>query len=381
MSYLHIQQPPRARRRHLIVSLLAVGIALALVGAYFLTRPTPIDADGRVKSVRAGARVGDVRELPLWAAPPGDLLAIDGSVIATAGGEPPLLIVNGKAVPESERLYMGDRVVSRRGADVKEASRVAYEKIKFKTVYQGRGSLSELTTEGVPGTREVTVGLVSGIRIPGKVIRKPIDAVVVRHKPRPGQKLVALTFDDGPWPGQTDKILDILAKENVKATFFMVGVRVKRAPSLARRVSAEGHQVANHTMGHRDLARVSAKEVAKQIVKGRGTIKAYTKVDTPWLRPPYGSMDAAAWKVTKKTRSKVVLWNVDSEDWRRGGVSKIRTSVVKHTRPGSVILMHDGGIDRRQTITALPGIIRDLKKRGYVFVTVEDLYSVRAAAK
>jgi len=175
-------------------------------------------------------------------------------------------------------------------------------------VFEGDGSLSELTTEGVPGSVRVTRGAVSGAEVSRVVLRQPVNAVVRRIHPAPGSKMVALTFDDGPWPLYTEQILDVLRDHNVHATFFMLGTRVKRQPGTAARVAREGHQIGNHSLGHRSLAASSAKEAKRQIVQGREVIKHYTGVDTQWLRPPWGAMDGAAWKLAKRTGSRVIRW-------------------------------------------------------------------------
>jgi polysaccharide deacetylase family sporulation protein PdaB len=233
----------------------------------------------------------------------------------------------------------------------------------------------------VAGQRRITRGAISGIEVSSALVRMPINAVVKRLQPGPGDKLVALTFDDGPWPLYTEQILDILRDEQVKATFFMVGRRVQRQPDVARRVVLEGHLIGNHSMSHKSFAAASPKEIERQIEKCRAAIKHHADIETNWVRPPYGAMDAAAWKIAKKTDSRVVRWSVDSLDWRRPGAKKIAKRVVKQVKPGAVILLHDGGGDRSQTVKALPQVIKALKAKGYIFVTVEGLYKAAAAAK
>jgi len=285
---------------------------------------------------------------------------------------------NNEAVATSARLFGGDDIESRPGADMIESVEVTLTPLPFKTVFEGSGSLSELTTEGVVGQARITRGKVSGTQITRVVLKAPVDAVVKRTRPAPGARMVALTFDDGPWPLYTEQILDVLRDHDAHATFFMLGVRAKRKPEVARRLVREGHLVANHSLSHRSFATASAKETTKQIVKGREVIRQYTGVDSAWLRPPYGAMDAAAWKIAKRTRSRVVRWTVDSEDWKRPGAGKIAKRVVKQVKPGSVVLFHDGGGDRSQTVAALPVIIEQLRAKRYVFVTVEELYAVKA---
>jgi peptidoglycan/xylan/chitin deacetylase (PgdA/CDA1 family) len=340
-----------------------------------------VTIDGAGLRVSAGATVADsVAKLPLKA-PSGDLLAIDGTVVRPGGGEPPRVLRNGSPAAPSQKLYDGDVLISRPGADVREAVETTDLPIPYVTAYQGKGSLLEERMPGVPGVRRVLRGTVSGVEISSTVVSMPREAVVQRYHPRKGAKIVALTFDDGPWPGSTTAILDVLKKEQVPATFFVVGARVKRQPTVARRVVAEGHQMANHTLGHRSLNSAKPKEIKRQVRSGRATIRKYTGVDTRWLRPPYGAMSASAWKFARKEKTHVVLWDVDSRDWTKPGAKKIASSVVKHTKPGAIVLMHDGGGSRAQTVKALPTIIKRLKAKGYTFVSVEELYAVRQAKR
>jgi peptidoglycan/xylan/chitin deacetylase (PgdA/CDA1 family) len=332
--------------------------------------------DGSQTKVPAGTTVGDLQRKGAYLAQPGDLIAVDGSVLATGSGYPPRVMRNGSFVESTQRVYGGDRLVSRRGLDRRESIITTDVAVPFKVTYVGEGSMSEVRDAGVPGIRRVTKGAASGVELSSRVMTAPVNAVIARLHPRPGTKMVALTFDDGPWPHQTDRILDILRVKKVRATFFMLGIRAHRQPALARRVVEEGHVVGNHTLSHGSLAKLKAKEARKQVVKGRQWIQRYTGVDAVWLRPPYGAMDKGAWKIVRATKSRVVMWNIDSHDWEKGRkAKKITSAVMKNAKPGAIILMHDGGGDREQTIKALPVVIDKLKERGYTFVTIDEMYA------
>lgn len=365
----------------MVLGVLLALLVLALVAGFSARQPVPVTIDGTPARLPGLATVSHARESGLLSAPYGDVISVRGEVVLAGKGRPPVVLRNGEVTTDDGRLYGGDKITSRRGADTVESVEVTTIPIPFKTVYEGSGPLSELAVEGTPGERRVTRGTLSGIEISNVESKPAVNAVVRKVRPPKGAKLVALTFDDGPWPDHTEKVLDVLAKHDVKATFFVLGVRVNRKPEVARRIAREGHLLGNHSLSHRSFPESSAKEVKKQIVKGREVIKKHTGVETNWLRPPYGAMDAAAWKIAKKTGSKVVRWTVDSEDWRKPGYKKIVKRVVKRVKPGSVVLFHDGGGDRRQTIKALPSIIKQLKKKGYTFVTVEQLYAVREDAE
>ena len=206
----------------------------------------------------------------------------------------------------------------------------------------------------------------------------PATAMVVHRMPAPdGAKLVALTFDDGPWPGQTEAVLDILAREHVRATFFMLGLRVQRAPSLAKRVVDEGHVVGNHSQNHVMLGTAQARTVIYEMTTGEATIKRYTGVEPVWFRAPGGSVSPLVKAQAKALGERMVGWGVDPGDWMRPPSRFIVQRVVGATRPGVTILLHDGGGDRAQTINALPEIIRQLRAQGYTFVTLDELYGPR----
>ncbi len=360
--------------------MVVVGLAaLALGAGWTAARPATVTVDGRSMRVPAGSTVASLQDEGVYEAPAGDLIAVDGSVLATGSGQPPRVLRNGRPALLSQRVYGGDSLASLKGLDRRESIVVTDVPIPFGFRYTGKGSLSEVRTPGSPGMRRVTMGLASGAEVSSKIVSLPVDAVIERMRPAAGTKVVALTFDDGPWPGQTDRILDVLRTKQVRATFFMLGVRAKSQPEIARRVADEGHLVGNHSVGHRSLARSKAKEARRQIERGRELLEKYTGVDTPWLRPPYGEMDKGAWRVVRASKSRVVMWNVDSHDWEKRGVSKIVKVVVKNTKPGAIVLMHDGGGDRRQTVKALPIIIDKLRAKGYKFVTIDEMYAMRAA--
>ncbi len=154
-----------------------------------------------------------------------------------------------------------------------ERSVTATEAIPVKVENRGSGAVAKVVETGTAGVAEVTRGQVSRIKLSTKVIKPGKPMVVLRSRPTAGDKLVALTFDDGPVAGQTDKILDVLAQKQVKATFFMLGGRVKAQPALARRVKDEGHLVGNHSLGHKNLPKEKPAEIRRQIAGGASAIR------------------------------------------------------------------------------------------------------------
>jgi len=372
----HSMWPPRTAVTAMIVAAVLLASALVAVGMGFAP-DIHVTVDGVRFSVPAGTNVARLTESGQLRAKPGALLAVDGSVVRPTGGPDATIVRNGVVVGPDQRLYDGDVVVGIDGTDTVEPLDITKEPIQYETRIEGTGPVMRLAQPGSVGVREKQIGRVSGKTDEGRILLPASDMIIRRTSPRPSEKLIALTFDDGPWPGQTDRILDILQHEGVHATFFMQGGRVKKSPGLARRVAEEGHLVGNHTLSHKLLTAQKPKEVRRQIVGGAKVIRSATGVRPVWFRPPYGAINGDVWKQTRELRLKVALWDIDTRDWSRPGTGKIIRVAEKNAKPGAIILMHDGGSDRRQTVAALPKIIRDLKAKGYVFVTLEELDSAR----
>jgi peptidoglycan/xylan/chitin deacetylase (PgdA/CDA1 family) len=183
-------------------------------------------------------------------------------------------------------------------------------------------------------------------------------------------KYVVLTFDDGPDVVYTPKILDVLAQYDAKATFFEIGKNVNRHPELTKRIHDAGHSVQNHTWTHADLRKLAAAAFRQQVTSTDQAIRAQIGTTPGCLRPPYGGMDATVRRRAKALGKDLVVWTIDSRDWTKPGTSAIVQHVLKGVHNGSVILMHDGGGNRTQTVAALPVILKSLKAQGYGFRTV-----------
>lgn len=184
------------------------------------------------------------------------------------------------------------------------------------------------------------------------------------------EKAIALTFEDGPWPEATEQILDILQQNHVRATFFMVGLQIKRYPELAKQVAQAGHAIGNHTWNH-PLHEVSLAEAASEINDMEKLIYEITGVKPELFRPPAavrGELTAYA----RQQKYVNTLWSIDSQDPYVSSPILI-DKVLKHAQPGGIVLMHDGGGDRFATVKALPQIISALKQQGYRLVTVPEL--------
>ncbi|MEO6629900.1 MAG: polysaccharide deacetylase family protein, partial [Aquihabitans sp.] len=188
-----------------------------------------------------------------------------------------------------------------------------------------------------------------------------------------GPKLVALTFDDGPDPRWTPQILSVLAKHDVKATFFVVGFQVRAHPELVRQEVAAGHHVATHTVDHTNLLTLGAAAQQRQIVDSRRQIEAIAGAGSVrCFRPPYGNHNATTDRIAREQGLATILWSRDGRDWARPGVDTIVAGNLSTRYDGgrAVILLHDSGTDRTQTVAALDRLIPTLKAQGYRFVQI-----------
>jgi peptidoglycan/xylan/chitin deacetylase (PgdA/CDA1 family) len=178
-------------------------------------------------------------------------------------------------------------------------------------------------------------------------------------------KTVALTFDDGPDPRFTPPILAILARARVPATFFMVGGQAAAHPDLVRRVAGAGQAVGGHTWHHVRLDRLAPAGVAAEVDCADQLLARLAGQPVRLVRPPDGAYDSSVVGLLAARDVVLTLWTVDSRDWARPGVGRIEATVTRELRPGAIILFHDGGGDRSQTVAALPGVLGLLHARGY----------------
>ena len=182
-----------------------------------------------------------------------------------------------------------------------------------------------------------------------------------------GPKVIALTIDDGPSPLYTPQVLRVLEKYGVRATFSMVGVNVSSYPAIAREVAAAGHTIINHTWDHARLTALSASRQHAEIAQATDAIHAATGVHPRMFRAPYGVWTREALAYCASERLIPLDWSVDPRDWSRPGVSEIVSTIMRTTRSGSIILEHDGGGNRAQTVAALKIVLPRLIGEGYRF--------------
>lgn len=236
----------------------------------------------------------------------------------------------------------------------------------------GRRSLAETR---VPGTsarsHRAPARPAAGSSAPGQARPSRLEASY--QKPMyyvdDGPKVVALTIDDGPSPVYTPEVIQILHKYGITASFSMVGANAAAYPEVARDVAAAGHMIVNHTWNHRDLTRMTAAAVREEISRATDAIHAATASRPAMFRAPYGYWSATVFRCCAQAGLAPLDWSVDPRDWARPGVRSIVKTVLSTTRTGSIILDHDGGGDRSQTVAALKIWLPRLLDAGYRFTT------------
>jgi peptidoglycan-N-acetylglucosamine deacetylase len=189
----------------------------------------------------------------------------------------------------------------------------------------------------------------------------------------PDGKYVALTFDDGPHAEVTPRILDTLKKHDAKATFFMLGSQVEYYPSLANKVKEEGHEVGDHTMNHQDLTVLGLNQIQEEVQQSNSIIEKAIGRNPTLLRPPYGASNSDVKQIASDLGYPLVMWSVDSLDWKSRNATAIKEEVMSNVAPGSIVLLHD---IHQPTADALPQILTSLEEQGYQMVTVSQLFEL-----
>jgi peptidoglycan/xylan/chitin deacetylase (PgdA/CDA1 family) len=188
-----------------------------------------------------------------------------------------------------------------------------------------------------------------------------------------GQPILYLTFDDGPSPVWTSQIVELLDRYDARATFFVIGVHVRRAPAALRPVAEAGHTIANHTLSHKSLAGRSQDAFTQELLATEELVRTAVGDLLPddfsfaYLRPPGGGVDANTGPYAAALGYEVVGWDIDPKDWRRPGADAISAAVIQRAFPGAIVVLHDGGGGSQQTVAAVETILEELSSQGYVF--------------
>ena len=242
-----------------------------------------------------------------------------------------------------------------------------------------------LSTRTTGPSRTPLVKDVSGVLAGARPVLGWNGDRLVSRQPPPGRR-VALTFDDGPDPRWTPRIAVALRRLHVPATFFVIGSKVVRHPDLVRSLHRSGFELGNHTFTHVDLASLPVWERRLQISLTERALDAAIGIGTRLIRPPYSSVPAAVTKAQERAYADlasrgylIVLSDLDGEDWRRPGVGAIVRAVTPRQGRGGIVLLHDGGGDRSETLAAVERLVPRLRARGFRFVTVSQLAGLSPA--
>ena len=358
MSFLH----GRART---FVAAASVVVATACAGGEATPPPTPtspppgyiaITVNGGSATVSAEDTLGAaLKELGIKPKP-GRLLDVRGDVLQP-GAFPAKVLVNGAPVDRQIKLAAGDAILVEPGTDQTEET--IDERVKISGE---RPTNPQFLLGAAPGSEVTTTGKLSG-----KVASVTFDPKGRVDSPR----AIALCFDDGPNATYTPKILKVLRRFHVPATFFVIGYEAQKYPGLVRKEIARGSVVGAHSWSHPEhLASLDTSQLGKQFSQ-TDDVMTQIGVDPYLFRPPGGSYDAQVVEMARRNGMRTVMWSIDTHDWVASKTAKeIARSVLSHARPGAIVLMHDGGGDQSATVKALPDIIKGLRKRGYDLVSI-----------
>lgn len=216
-------------------------------------------------------------------------------------------------------------------------------------------------------------GLLALAVFPGNSFYGPVIAQVKTQ-----EKVIALTFDDGPYTPYTEQLLQVLKEEKVQATFFIVGESAEKYPQLVKQVQNDGHEIALHSYVHKDQLKLTEAEIAVNLAQGKAALEKITGVPVKLFRPPHGFKDWTVMAEIEKAQLKAVNWSIIPRDWINPGTEVIVSRVIEKVEPGAIVLLHDGDspsykAPREQTVQATGKIIRELRKQGYRFVTISEL--------
>lgn len=378
--------PMRPVRR---IAALAAGIAalLAVICGIFVfvqSLPASITLNGASLNVTGDKTLADVFRVSGIRPQPGDLVAVDGSMLQEGQGEPFHATINGKPTSDvATKLASGDIVELGAGHPIEEPADITETVQPFTFEQLGTGAIHLTEGQGTDGLKRVKVGSMSGLTVE-ETLQEPINAVRRNVSPDVGSdKVIALTFDDGPWQDSTEQVLDVLAEHGAKATFFTVGNRIDGPGiDLVKRAASEGHQICTHSFDHAsgsgqsvNLGYMTPEEQVAEIENGYAAIRNATGTEPSHVfRAPGGNYGDEVMRNVALLVSAEIGWDIDSRDWEKPGTGAI-VHQLESAWPGAIVLMHDGGGDRTQAIEALRRALPSLKSQGYRFITIDELMS------
>lgn len=366
----------------------AVVVVLAIVGVFAFnnwmgSKPVEVTLNGDQVTISGAERsVGGLLDNNVVSVTPGNYVAVDGSTIRQGEGTRCTAKVNGNDTDDmGMHLNGGDKIEISNGTDITEPyTDNEPQTLPHKTELKGVGAVHLYSNNAQDGEQVTRTGKESGITAT-VTTREPVDNIVQYYNVNSnGDKVIALTFDDGPWDKQTDEILDILEQNDAKATFFTVGQCISGHEKELQRAASMGCEIGTHTWDHAEgsgegvsLIKMSTDERKQEVQKGLEAIKNATGQEASTIfRCPGGNFDTSVATDLEGIVTAEIGWNVDTTDWKKPGADVIAQR-IQSAGPGNIILMHDGGGDRSQTIEGLRQALPKLKEQGYSFITVQEL--------
>lgn len=366
----------------------AVVVVLAIVGVFAFnnwmgSKPVEVTLNGDQVTISGAERsVGGLLDNNVVSVTPGNYVAVDGSTIRQGEGTRCTAKVNGNDTDDmGMHLNGGDKIEISNGTDITEPYTDSEpQTLPHKTELKGVGAVHLYSNNAQDGEQVTRTGKESGITAT-VTTKEPVDNIVQYYNVNSnGDKVIALTFDDGPWDKQTDEILDILEQNDAKATFFTVGQCISGHEKELQRAASMGCEIGTHTWDHAEgsgegvsLIKMSTDERKQEVQKGLEAIKNATGQEASTIfRCPGGNFDTSVATDLEGIVTAEIGWNVDTTDWKKPGADVIAQR-IQSAGPGNIILMHDGGGDRSQTIEGLRQALPKLKEQGYSFITVQEL--------
>ena len=388
--YLNNKRPPSgplSSARNKIIAIVAT-IAVVAIGVFAFqtwqnTKEVQVTINGQQQTI-----AGDQRSLQgllstnTVSVKPGNYIAVDGSVMREGEGTRATANVNGVDITDlSLHLNEGDTISLTDGVDITEEYTDSDPQVLPASLeLKGSGAVHVYTQKSEAGEKVTRTGKESG-KTAEITTKEPVNGVVQYYNVNSnGEKVIALTFDDGPWDSTTQAILDILKENDAKATFYTVGQMISGHEDLLKRAVNEGHELATHTWDHAEgsgqgvsLILMSSEERKAEIEKGLQAIRDATGTEPSLMfRAPGGNFDQSVASDLNGLVTAEIGWNIDTTDWKRPGADTIAQR-IESVGPGGIVLMHDGGGDHTQTVEGLRQALPKLKAQGYTFVTVEEL--------
>lgn len=364
-----------------VVVLIVVGIFA--FNSWMGSKPVEVTLNGDQVTISGAERsVGGLLDNNVVSVTPGNYVAVDGSTIRQGEGTRCTAKVNGNDTDNmGTHLNGGDKIEISNGTDITEPYTDSDpQTLPHKTELKGVGAVHLYSNNAQDGEQVTRTGKESGITAT-VTTKDPVDNIVQYYNVNSnGDKVIALTFDDGPWDQQTDEILDILEQNDAKATFFTVGQCISGHEKELQRAADMGCEIGTHTWDHAEgsgegvsLIKMSTDERKQEVQKGLEAIKNATGQEASTIfRCPGGNFDTSVATDLEGIVTAEIGWNVDTTDWKKPGADVIAQR-IQSASPGNIILMHDGGGDRSQTVEGLRQALPKMKEQGYSFITVQEL--------